>query len=77
METIRIHTNSISNVLYGLRSGSITRAIIMDHLDWLSPSSPQDISNVQEEVTELHRALAKDGIVLWRSAAKFPWYNDM
>lgn len=43
----------------------------MDHLDWFGPGSPE----VDVEISELFRVLEPGGIVLWRSAAKHPWYN--
>jgi betaine lipid synthase len=43
----------------------------MDHLDWFTPGSP----DTDEEVAELYRALTPGGFVLWRSAARRPWYN--
>lgn len=45
----------------------------MDHLDWFTPGS----ADVEEEVDEFHRVLAPGGFVLWRSAAKRPWYNEV
>ncbi|KAF8587138.1 hypothetical protein K439DRAFT_1386281 [Ramaria rubella] len=71
MEAFRLHTDSIINVLRGLPSCSLTRAVIMDHLDWFSEGA----SEVDEEVSELLRVLAPSGFVLWRSAAKKPWYS--
>ena len=52
---------------------SLTRAIVMDHLDWFSEGSP----DVLEEVLYLRRALRKDGFVMFRSAARRPWYAEM
>ncbi|KAK7057273.1 hypothetical protein R3P38DRAFT_3384712 [Favolaschia claudopus] len=71
LDTFRIHTDSIANVLRGLSDGALTRALIMDHLDWFTPGS----SDIDEEVAELHRTIAPGGFVFWRSAAKKPWYN--
>jgi betaine lipid synthase len=61
-------------VLRGLKLWSLTREVIMDHLDWFSPNS----SDVDEEVGEFYRVLAPGGggIVLWRSAAGKPWYGE-
>ncbi|KZT42398.1 hypothetical protein SISSUDRAFT_1058490 [Sistotremastrum suecicum HHB10207 ss-3] len=67
----RLHTEPIVDVLHGLQSSSLTRAIIMDHLDWFGPGTPE----VDVEISELFRVLEPGGIVLWRSAAKHPWYN--
>jgi betaine lipid synthase len=61
----------MKSVLRGLSERSLTRALIMDHLDWFAPGS----SDVDEEVAELHRVLAPGGFVFWRSAARKPWYN--
>lgn len=41
--------------------------------DWFAPGAGE----VDEEVAELHRALAPGGMVFWRSAAKYPWYNEV
>jgi len=73
LDSFRLHTDSIVNVLRGLSPASLTRAVIMDHLDWFAPGAKE----VDEEVKELHRAMAPAGIVLWRSAAKKPWYCDV
>ncbi|KAG6334616.1 hypothetical protein ID866_4477 [Astraeus odoratus] len=69
-DAFRLHTDSIINVLQGLTTWSLTRAIIMDHLDWF----PEDSKDVNDEVVEFDRVLAPGGILLWRSAARQPWY---
>ncbi|KAJ3925991.1 MAG: hypothetical protein NXY57DRAFT_1030425 [Lentinula lateritia] len=71
--SFRLHTDSIYNVLRGLNSWSLTRALIMDHLDWFTVNS----KDVDEEVTQLARVVAPGGFVFWRSAAKHPWYNEV
>ncbi|RDB16813.1 hypothetical protein Hypma_002666 [Hypsizygus marmoreus] len=73
MDAFRIHTDSTVNVLRGLSRWSLTRALIMDHLDWFTPGS----KDVMEEVEQLHRVLAPGGMVFWRSASRKPWYNEM
>jgi len=73
MDAFRLHTDSITNVLRGLTPGSITRAIIMDHLDWFDPGSEA----ARDEIAALWNALATGGMVFWRSAARQPWYNEM
>jgi betaine lipid synthase len=45
----------------------------MDHLDWYAPGS----EDVEQEVEEFHRVLSAGGFVLWRSAARKPWYNEV
>ena len=52
---------------------SLTRAIVMDHLDWF----PEGSADVLEEVLYLQRALKPGGFVLIRSAARKPWYAEM
>ena len=59
------------SVLRGLSTGSLTRSVIMDHLDCFAPGS----KDVDGEVTELARVLSSGGFVLWRSAARRPWYQ--
>ncbi|KAJ7680239.1 hypothetical protein DFH06DRAFT_408282 [Mycena polygramma] len=72
LDSFRLHTDSTVNVLRGLPDWSLTRALIMDHLDWFTPGS----LDVDEETAELYRVLAPGGFVLWRSAARQPWYNS-
>jgi betaine lipid synthase len=62
----------MTRVLSGLKPGSITKAILMDHLDWFDPQGTE----ITEELDELYRVLAPGGLILWRSAGKLPWYND-
>ena len=61
------------SVLQGLSRWSLTRALVMDHLDWFSPGS----ADVDEEIQELYRVIAPGGLVFWRSAGKHPWYNKV
>lgn len=61
------------SVLRGLLTGSLTRAVIMDHLDWFAPGS----KDVEDEVFELARVVSSGGFVLWRSAARQPWYQEV
>lgn len=46
---------------------------IVPFSDWFAPGAGE----VDEEVAELHRALAAGGMVFWRSAARYPWYNEV
>ncbi len=52
------------SVLRGLPDWSLTRAVIMDHLDWFTPGSAE----AETEIAHFHRALAPGGFVLLRSA---------
>ncbi|KAG1745018.1 uncharacterized protein EDB91DRAFT_1271475 [Suillus paluster] len=72
-DAFRLHTDSIYNVLRGLTCWSLTRAVIMDHLDWFLPGS----KDVDDEVDEFYRVLSPGGFVLWRSAARKPWYCEV
>ena len=62
-----------NSVLRGLPNGELNMAIIMDHMDWFMPGSIE----IEDEVSHLHRALKSGGKVLFRSAAKQPWYIDV
>ncbi|KAG6868937.1 hypothetical protein C0993_007711 [Termitomyces sp. T159_Od127] len=73
LDAIRLHTDSIVNVLRGLPPNSLTRALIMDHLDWFNPGSQDAV----EEVAEFHRVLVTGGMIFWRSASRRPWYNEI
>lgn len=91
LDCFRLHTDSIVHVLCGLEDGSLTRAILMDHMDWYDPvpaSRPaptmqqarnekdKSISDLDREIFELSRVVAKGGSVFYRSAAKKPWYSQ-
>ncbi|KAJ2556655.1 hypothetical protein EV175_001857 [Coemansia sp. RSA 1933] len=69
--TFKLHTDTILDVLAKMRPGELTKAVIMDHIDWFSPH------DAQHEVCALARVIAKGGFVLWRSAARLPWYIDV
>ncbi|KAI7821634.1 hypothetical protein BX661DRAFT_165659 [Kickxella alabastrina] len=66
--TFQLHTATIIDVLAGMRDGELTKAVIMDHMDWFSAE------DADAEVGALARVIAKGGFVLWRSAARVPWY---
>ncbi|CEL60650.1 betaine lipid synthase [Rhizoctonia solani AG-1 IB] len=73
LESFRLHTESITNVLRGMQPGQLTHAVIMDHLDWFDPGATE----VEEEVVELKRVLLPGSTVFWRSAARNPWYCEV
>ncbi|KAJ3729186.1 hypothetical protein DFJ43DRAFT_1156471 [Lentinula guzmanii] len=73
LKAFRLHTDSILNTLRGLSSASLTRALVMDHMDWYDPGS----SEANDEVVELSRVLTLGGLVFWRSASRQPWYNEV
>ncbi|KAJ7491042.1 hypothetical protein FB451DRAFT_1349411 [Mycena latifolia] len=71
INTFRLHTDSMFNVLRGLPDKSLTRVVVMDHLDWFPPGSAE----VDAEIAHLSRLLDVGGMIFWRSAARTPWYN--
>ncbi|PAV19458.1 S-adenosyl-L-methionine-dependent methyltransferase [Pyrrhoderma noxium] len=68
--SLKLHTDTISNTLASMKHSSLSRAVIMDHLDWFAEGS-QDVT---DEVELLFKALKLGGFVLLRSAARNPWY---
>ncbi|GJE99974.1 related to Betaine lipid synthase [Phanerochaete sordida] len=73
LDAFRLHTDSIMNALQGLADGSITKMVVMDHMDWFDPNVATHCP-LDAEIAQMHRALAKGGAVYWRSAAREPWY---
>ncbi|GAC97098.1 hypothetical protein PHSY_004682 [Pseudozyma hubeiensis SY62] len=91
LDSFRLHTDSIVNVLRGFEDGALTRAITMDHMDWFDPvpasrpaptikqarkDSDKSVSDLDREICELSRVVRSGGAVFYRSAAKRPWYNQ-
>ncbi|KAH8832675.1 hypothetical protein DL96DRAFT_670633 [Flagelloscypha sp. PMI_526] len=73
LDSLKLHTESISCVLDKMAPDSLTKAVIMDHLDWFD----HDLENtaVIEEVSLFSSRLKAGGEVYWRTAAKNPWYS--
>ena len=70
LHAIQIHTGTILNVLTTkVREGELTKAVMMDHLDWFTAQEARD------EIAVLSSRMKRGGQVLWRSASKVPWYN--
>ncbi|KAJ2601695.1 hypothetical protein GGF40_001050 [Coemansia sp. RSA 1286] len=63
-----LHTSTITGVLQKLNKGELSKAVIMDHMDWFS------LEQAEDEAKALARAIRPNGFVLWRSAARNPWY---
>ena len=91
LDSFRLHTDSIVSVLRGMQDGSLSHAILMDHMDWFDPipasrplptlaeshnENDKSVSDLDREVVELARVIKRDGQVFWRSAAKHPWYTQ-
>lgn len=70
LDSIRLHTDTLRNVLSRLASKTLTVAVIMDHMDWFDPEGIDAFN----EISALQNALASNGRVLLRSAATHPWY---
>ncbi|KAG1723147.1 hypothetical protein EDB19DRAFT_1916243 [Suillus lakei] len=64
---------AFTHVLQGLASLSLTRAVIMDHLDWLSPGS----KDIDDRVDQFYQVLSPGGFVRLRSRATKPWHCDV
>ncbi|KAJ3806287.1 hypothetical protein F5876DRAFT_91122 [Lentinula aff. lateritia] len=73
LNAFRIYTETIFDILHELPSSSLTRVLLMDHMDWYDPSS----NELKNEAIELSRVLAPSGLVFWRSASRYPWYNQV
>ncbi|KAJ3924754.1 MAG: hypothetical protein NXY57DRAFT_1051779 [Lentinula lateritia] len=73
LNAFRIYTGKILDTLHELPSSSLTRVLFMDHMDWYDPGS----NELENEAIELSRVLAPRGLVFWRSASRYPWYNQV
>ncbi|KAK9463043.1 uncharacterized protein V1516DRAFT_671814 [Lipomyces oligophaga] len=71
LDGIRLHTDTIEDVVARIRKHSVTIAIVMDHMDWFEP----DGVDATKEIRALNNALKVGGRVLFRSASKKPWYT--
>lgn len=84
MNSFRLHTDSIINVMKQLGHESLTVAVLMDAQDWFTNSlhqtkeeaatSPDDLTLT---IRALHYALPRGGRVFWRSSAMNPWYQEL
>jgi len=70
LESFRIHTDTVEQVLGRLTPQTLTKVILMDHMDWM------DLDGVEarKEIVALRKAMKLGGEVMFRSAAKTPWY---
>ncbi|KAG0266620.1 hypothetical protein DFQ27_009627 [Actinomortierella ambigua] len=71
LDSFKLHTDSILNVLRSLKDGELTKAVLMDHMDWFN------YKDAEEEIREVARVIRRGGMVLWRSAGRMPWYNAL
>jgi betaine lipid synthase len=70
LESFRLHTDTVEQVLGRLTPNTLTKAILMDHMDWMD----WDGIEVRKEIVALRNAMKPGGQVMFRSAAKKPWY---
>ena len=70
LDAFRIHTDYLQEVMKDLEPDSITKAILMDHADWFDTNG----ETLLDEIQSLKRVVKSGGKVLFRSAAKSPWY---
>lgn len=73
IQCVEQHTMKIVDFLAQLKAQgkTLTKAIVMDHMDWFTPEM------ADAEISALSQVMQAGGIVLWRSAAKTPWYNSI
>lgn len=70
LDGVRVHTDTVLEVLQRMNGGVLNKAIIMDHLDWFKEGS----KDCEDEIIALRKAMKPDGQVLFRSASKHPFY---
>jgi betaine lipid synthase len=70
LESFRLHTDTVEQVLGRLRPNTLTKAVLMDHMDWMD----WDGMEVRKEIVALRNAMKPGGQILFRSASKRPWY---
>ncbi|KAK9452997.1 hypothetical protein V1511DRAFT_463368 [Dipodascopsis uninucleata] len=73
LDGFRIHTDEIVDVVNRFHKHTLTKAIVMDHMDWFS----EDGKDAEREIRALNRVLKKGGQVLFRTASKHPWYTKV
>jgi betaine lipid synthase len=70
LSAFRLHTDTVEQVLGRLAPQTLSKAILMDHMDWMD----WDGVEVRKEIVALRRAMKEGGQIVFRSAAKSPWY---
>ena len=70
LDGLRIHTDELNEVITRIAPGTLTIAVVMDSMDWMSPTS----DDAATQIRALNRALKLGGRVLLRSAGLKPWY---
>ncbi|KAI9684147.1 MAG: hypothetical protein M1829_003417 [Trizodia sp. TS-e1964] len=67
---LRIHTDEINEVISRMTPNTLTIAVVMDSMDWMTPGGAE----ASRQISALNRALKLGGRVLLRSAGLSPWY---
>lgn len=67
---IRVHTDELSEVIARMAPHTLTIAVLMDSMDWFSPTGPE----AAQQIKAIYKALRPGGRVLLRSAGMDPWY---
>ena len=70
LDAFRLHTNCLHDVMLALEPASVTKAVLMDHADWFDGNGVE----LRAELKALSSVIRPGGEVLFRSAAKQPWY---
>jgi betaine lipid synthase len=70
---LRIHTDEIMEVIARMAPDTLTIAIVMDSMDWFPPVS----EDARAQVVSLNKVLKMGGRVMFRSAARRPWYTRL
>ncbi|KAK3679430.1 hypothetical protein LTR78_000991 [Recurvomyces mirabilis] len=70
LENLRIHTDELAEVFARMQPEALTIAVLMDSMDWFTPSGPE----AEAQVLAVNRALKIGGRVLIRSSGLMPWY---
>ena len=65
LDRLELRTDTLQRAL---ASGTFTKAVLMDHMDWL------DEPAVRTLAATLGRHVAPGGTIIWRSASRQPWY---
>ncbi|KAJ9645243.1 hypothetical protein H2199_003249 [Coniosporium tulheliwenetii] len=69
---LRIHTDEINEVIARMSPSILTIAVVMDSMDWFSPTGPE----AAKQIKALNRVMRLKGRVLLRSAGLTPWYIE-
>ena len=72
-DSFLLHTRTIQTCVESMDEQTLDKAILMDHADWFD----RDGKELTVEVLAIRRAMKDGGLVMFRSAAKMPWYVEV